>query len=117
MRRSMIALLAVALIAPAAAGAKAPPKGKYDCTIDGMLFDSVTIKSKGRYKRFDTTGKFVAKGTETRSDGSKANKIRFKTGPLKGFRGNWAITSSNRPQIALRNPLDDFESIYCGKAG
>ena len=31
------------------------------------------------------------------------------------MRGRSSRTISGRPEIALRNPRDDFESIYCTK--
>jgi len=100
-----IALLA--FVAPASAGP--PPAGLYECTISGTYFDNLKIKRDGKYERFGKTGKFT---------NPKARVLKFTTGPLKGFSGRWYVATSSSgktPEIALRNPLDDFEDIYCGK--
>lgn len=121
MRRSLVTALTVALalslVAPAIA--KAPPTGKYDCTISGMSFDSVTIKSGNKYKRFGKSGKFTAGAKKIKfPDKFVGYKITFKTGPLKGFKGRWyraKDSAGGTYEIALRNPEDDFESIYCDR--
>jgi hypothetical protein len=112
MRRPLqILLLAVALLLPmtAAATAGPPPKGLYECTIGGLYFDEVKIKADNKYERFDKIGKFASKG----------RKINFTSGPFKGFKGKWYMADDGGgvkvPEIALKNPLDEFESIYCDK--
>lgn len=111
---AVVLLGAVALAAPAAE-AKSPPNGLYECTIGGTLFDSVTITGASTYKRFGKKGRYVAKGTRMREGGIRAYKISFTKGPFKGFRGDWRKTSDGKYEIALRNPRDGFESIYCDK--
>lgn len=114
MRRSITVILAAtALLVPAAADAKAPPKGEYGCTIGGTYFGQLTIKGGNKYRRNGKTGTFSAKGTHLREGGIKAFKIRFKTGGFKGFKGDWRKTDGGDVEIALKNPIDDFESIYC----
>jgi hypothetical protein len=111
MRRSLLVLAltafaALAVAAPAAAGP--PPRGLYECTIDGILFGDVTIKKDNKYLRNGVVGKFSVKG----------RKLSFNTGGFKGIKGRWYMATGSGPdvpQLALRNPLDDFESIYCGK--
>jgi len=108
-------LAATAAVSPATA--KAPPQHRYECTIGGMYADTVTIKSATTYRRFGKTGKYVA-GQEKRSFGRapyqyKGYTIKFRTGPFKGFRGNWHRTRDGVNEIALKNPLNGFESIYC----
>ncbi len=117
MRKGMVIplLLVVGLGTSAPAHAKAPPKGLYECTIGGTLFGDVTITGATTYKRFGKTGTFSAKGTRVREGGVRAYKISFTKGPFKGFRGDWRKTTDGKYEIALRNPRDDFESIYCDK--
>jgi len=117
MRKGVIIsiLLIVGLATSAPAHAKAPPKGLYECTIGGTLFGDVTITGAKTYKRFGKSGTFSAKGTRMREGGIRAYKISFTKGPFKGFRGDWRKTSDGKYEIALRNPRDDFESIYCAK--
>lgn len=108
--------LFLALIVIAPATAKAPPRHKYECTIGGIYADTVTIKSATKYKRFGKTGKYVA-GKKKKSFGRppydyKGFAIKFKTGPFKGFKGNWH-KSSGGYEIALRNPINGFEDTYC----
>ena len=117
------ALAAVAVLAVTAvpAAAKAPPRGKYDCTIGGStLFGTLTIKSSGRYAHRGSKGRYIAKGgAVTFPDGIVGYRIRFKSGTLGGMRGRWYKAKDGTPEgtyeIALRNPRDDFESIYCGR--
>jgi hypothetical protein len=106
--RALIAIAcSLALLSSGSAQAAAPPKGKYDCVIgqNSILFGTLTIKGGKRYSHRGDKGKFRAKG----------KKLRFKSGPLAKIRGRWYKTSSARVEIALRNPGDDFESIYCTK--
>lgn len=120
---SRLALLAIAaLLAPASiADAKPPPRGKYDCTIGGStLFGTLTIKSSSRYTHGGEKGRYThGRDKTTFSDGISGWKLRFKSGSLGGMRGRWYKASDGTPQgsyeIALRNPRDDFESIYCTK--
>ncbi len=108
-RRPLAVACAAALLLPAAsADAAAPPKGRYDCVIgsSGTLFGTLVIKSGAKYAHRGTKGTFRATG----------KNLRFKRGTLDGMRGRWYVSSSDRPEIALRNPRDDFESIYCTKA-
>jgi hypothetical protein len=121
-----LALLTAACVAAlglgtASASAKAPPKGKYDCTIGGStLFGTLTIKAHGHYKHRGTKGRYVAKGGSVKfPDGITGYRISFKGGSLKGMKGRWYKsndgTASGNYEIALRNPTDDFESIYCDR--
>jgi hypothetical protein len=117
---AIAALCMVAVLPATEAAAKPPPRGKYECTIGGMLFGSLTIKSGAAYTRNGKKGKYSAPGGKrTFPDGVKGWKIKFKTGSLKGFDGRWYKASDGTPQgnyeIALKNPLDDFESIYCDR--
>jgi hypothetical protein len=117
-----LALALMLLLAfPAVASAKAPPRGKYDCTIGGStLFGVLTIKREKRYTHRGTKGTFTHGSRKTKfSDGIVGWKLRFKGGDLGGMRGRWYKATDGTPdgtyEIALRNPRDDFESIYCGK--
>jgi hypothetical protein len=106
---------AAALVPVATAEAKAPPNGRYACTISGNLFGTlyITGAAKYRYDAYDGRGKpgrFASSG----------RKLTFKTGPLKKMKGRWYIAKGNGrsiPEIALRNPRDNFESIYCTREG
>lgn len=110
----------IALLAVAQATAKSPPKGVYECTIGGIYADTVKIVSATKYKRFGKTGKFKA-GKKLKNVGNPpftyfGYSIKFKTGPFKGFKGNWRRDTSSGAvvnEIALRNPLDGFEDTYC----
>ena len=118
-----IALLAVILFCLSApvAHAKAPPVGKYDCTIgSGTLFGTLTIKSTSRYTHRGSKGTYTHGSTRKRfSDGIVGWTLRFRKGTLGGMRGRWYKAKDGTPEgsheIALRNPRDDFESIYCSK--
>lgn len=104
------------LLLPGTSAAKSPPKGKYECTIGYTLFGDLYIKSDGAYKHRGTKGTFKAGSKKiTWKDGRKGWKISFKKGSLNGIKGRWYKTSDNMYEIALRNPEDDFESIYCDK--
>jgi hypothetical protein len=114
--RILVAGLCALLALPATAEAKAPPKGKYECTISGILFGNLIIKSASTYKRNGKTGKYTARGGKrTFADGVKGWPIKFKTGSFRGFKGRWHKGNDGTYEIALENPLDDFESIYCDK--
>jgi hypothetical protein len=110
-RLTVAALAVAALVAvPVAALASSPPKGKYSCTIGGStLFGTLYVTGSKAY-RYDASdgrgkpGKYTSSGT----------KLTFKTGPLKGMKGRWVKTKQG-PEVALRNPRDNFESIYCDK--
>ena len=107
------AIVVVAAAAPAIA--KSPPKGTYECTIGGIYADTVKITGKTSYKRFDKNGKYKA-GDKKKSfwDGAyKGYKIKFKTGPFKGFKGNWHKSGTGINEIALKNPISGFEDTYC----
>jgi hypothetical protein len=113
-----VAGLCTTLALPAAADAKAPPKGKYECTISGMLFGKLAIKGGSKYTRHGKKGKYSARGgMRTFPDGVQGWSIKFKSGSLKGFKGRWYKAKDGTPEgtyeIALENPLNDFESIYC----
>lgn len=100
----------IAVLAPAAAQAKAPPKGKYDCTIgEGTLFGVLAIKKGGKYSHRGSKGTFKHKG----------RKLSFKGGTLNKMKGRWYKANDGTPkgtyEIALKNPGSGFESIYCGK--
>ena len=125
MRRPLATTLActtaLALAAAPAATAKAPPKGKYDCTIGGStLFGTLTIKGGDVYRHRGSTGRYIARGGQkTFPDGVVGFDIRFRKGTLGGMKGRWYKgkdgTAEGTYEIALRNPRDDFESIYCTK--
>ncbi len=119
--RITLALCAVALLVPATAPAKAPPKGKYDCTIGGsQLFGTLTIKKGGKYSHRGTKGRFKhGRKRSTFADGIKGYKLSFKGGGLNKIKGRWYKAKDGTPagtyEIALKNPGSGFESIYCGK--
>jgi hypothetical protein len=118
---SLLACAAALGVTTATATAKAPPHGKYDCTIGGStLFGTLTIKGGHKYTHRGTHGRYVAKGGAVKfSDGITGYRMSFKRGDLKGMRGRWYKsndgTASGSYEIALRNPRDDFESIYCDR--
>lgn len=104
------------LTAPAQALAKSPPRGKYECVIGTTFFGEVVIKSSTKYRRDGKTGKYKAGAKQVKfSDGIVGYRLTFKTGAFKGYKGRWHRTSDGVYEIALRNPIDDFESIYCDK--
>ena len=119
-----IALLAAALVlVPASpSGAKAPPVGRYDCTIGtaNLGFGTLTIRSHNRYSHRRTKGRFEhGHAKVTFGDGKQGWRISFKSGGLKGFKGRWYKASDGTPEgnyeIALKNPKNGIESIYCDK--
>ena len=109
--RLLLACLCVAPALPvAAAAAKAPPRGKYDCTIGGStLFGTLYITGAKSY-RYDASDGKGKPGKYT----SSGKKLSFTTGPLKKMKGRWTKTDQG-PEVALRNPRDNFESIYCDR--
>ena len=122
MTRLAASLVVLVLLSTASmAGAKAPPRGTYDCTIGGStLFGTLKIKSKSAYTHRGSKGRYKhGAQRKTFSDGIVGWTLRFRRGTLGGMRGRWYKASDGTPagthEIALRNPRDDFESIYCGK--
>lgn len=125
MKRSVVVLLALvsALAVVAAAGATAPPSAKYDCVIgsSSILFGTLVIQPGGKYTHRGTHGTFTAGAKPTKyKDGKVATAIAFKGGDLNKISGRWYKASAGggkmTVEIALKNPKDDFESIYCDKA-
>lgn len=111
-----IAIATAALMAPAFASAKSPAKGTYECVIGSTFFGEVVIKSSTKYRRDGKTGKYKAGSKRVKfSDGRLGYRLTFKTGSFKGYKGRWYKASDGTYEIALRNPIDDFESIYCDK--
>ena len=108
--RALPVLLAAALLAAAVpAHAASPPTGKYDCVIgaSSILFGTLVIKPGKHYAHRGTKGTFTTSG----------KTIRFRRGDFNNFRGRFAKGNDGTWEIALRNPKDDFESIYCDKNG
>lgn len=109
--------LPAALVVVAPVTAKPPPRHKYECTIGGIYAGTIKIKSATTYKRSGKTGKFVVgKKKRTFGDppyGYKGFAIKFKTGPFKGFKGNWHRSKTGTNELALRNPINGFEDTYC----
>lgn len=113
-----LALLAsLLLLAPASAVAKSPPSGKYECVIGSTFFGTLVIKSSTKYKRDGKSGTYRSGSKKVKfKDGRSGYRLTFKTGGFKGYKGRWYKSpTSNIYEIALRNPIDDFESIYCDK--
>jgi hypothetical protein len=108
-------VLAGFVLASPPATAQSPPRAKYDCVISGILFGTLTIKGGGSYTHRGTKGKFSARSKRvTFPDKIKGWRLKFRGGTLAGVRGRWYRTSTpGVSEIALRNPIDDFESIYC----
>lgn len=118
MRKSLSSSVALAAIiaffAAQPAVAKSPPEGKYGCSIGGIYFGELKITSSDIYRRYGKKGKYKAGGAKIHfDDGVTGYTIRFKTGPLKDFKGRWYRAGSGTAEIALKNPEDGFESIYC----
>ncbi len=108
--RLIVFLTCLAVLAPASlAEAKPPPKGTYACTIGGTtLFGTFYVvgKTKYRYDAYDgkgKPGKFSTKG----------KKIKLRSGPLKGSKGNWFIGTRKERAFSLSNPRSGFTSIEC----
>jgi hypothetical protein len=115
----LFAATAIAVLATLAgtsvAAAKSPPAGKYECTISGTWFGELRMTGATTYTRNGKKGMFVA-GTKLLRWKDKTvpgYTIEFKTGSLKGFKGRWYRSNTGINEIALRNPLNGFESIYC----
>jgi hypothetical protein len=115
-------ICALALVPAAPSVAKPPPRGKYDCVIgsNSILFGTLTIKKGGKYSHRGTKGTFThGKKQQQDSTGLRFWRLAFKGGDLGGMKGRWYRASDGTPEggheIALRNPRDDFESIYCTK--
>jgi hypothetical protein len=105
-----------------AAAAKSPPVGRYDCTIgvNNIGFGTLTIKSATRYAHRGTSGTYAAGASQrTFPDGKKGWTVRFKGGSLGGFTGRWYKAGDGTPsgnyEIALKNPRNGNESIYCDR--
>lgn len=115
----MIAFASCALLLalPATAPAKSPPNGMYECVIGSTYFAELRIKSSTIYQRDGKRGTYKAGSKKvTFKDGRRGYRLTFKTGGLKGYKGRWyKSTTSNIYEIALKNPIDGFESIYCDK--
>ena len=107
MRRLLAVLIVAATVAPAHAAG--PPAARYDCVIgsNSILFGTLVIKPGMKYAHRGTRGTFTVPAPR---------RLRLKGGDLGGMRGRWYKSTSGRFEIALRNPRDDFESIYCTQA-
>lgn len=124
MKRLSVALVVVVVLASVSvAEAAAPPVGKYQCVIgsNNILFGDLFILAGGKYTHRGTKGTFTAGARlVTFKDKKKGYTIAFKGGDLNGISGRWYPTkpseySSVTHEIALKNPRDGFESIYCDK--
>lgn len=111
---------ALAFAAAPLAGATAPPSRSYDCTIGGStLFGTIKILGAGRYTYDGRAGIFTAGAASVKfQDKMVGWTLKFKGGGLDRYNGRWywANRGPKRgrvPEIALRNPTDGFESIYC----
>lgn len=120
-------LTAALALAPAAfpSAAKAPPRGKYDCTIgaDSTLFGRLVIVDASRYTHRGTRGTYRT-GTKLVARKNALGKIErfwtiaFRGGSLNGMSGRWYPTPTGKSvthEIALKNPGSGFESIYCDR--
>jgi hypothetical protein len=112
---SMSALATVPL-----AGAQAPPSRSYDCTIGGStLFGTLEVRGAGRYTYDGKAGTFAAGTSPVKfPDKTSGWTLTFKGGGLSGYKGRWYFANGGPgrrhvPEIALKNPTDGFESIYC----
>jgi hypothetical protein len=113
-RLPLILAIVFALVVVPPATAKSPPSKKYECVIGSTLFGTLRIKSSTAYTHRGKAGKYSAGATRvTFKDGRKGYRLTFRTGSLKGMKGRWYKTSDGLYEIAIRNPADDFESIYC----
>jgi hypothetical protein len=112
---------ALVLVGAPTAEAKSPPPGKYECTIgvDHTLFGDILIKGGNRYRfsRFGGIGSFDGKNKPSAFPGGVPTTygIRFTHGGLNHFKGRWYKTTDGGFEIALENPRDGYESIYCDK--
>ena len=88
--------------------------------IGSILFGTLAIKKGGEYSHRGTNGTFTHGKRQRQDDtGLRFYTLKFKQGDLGGMRGRWYRAKDGTPsgghEIALRNPRDDFESIYCTK--
>jgi hypothetical protein len=108
--RTLLPVLLIALLAPAAASAKSPPRGKYTCTTYsismGTGFAGVLRIHKGN--------KYSVNGGKKGKFKTKGKTMRFKTGDYKGtWIGKWR-KSGNDYIISLRFPDEpDVEGLNC----
>ena len=68
-----------------------------------LPWGTLKIKPAKKYAHRGTKGTFTTKGKH----------ITFHKGDLNKMTGRFLKTTEGRWEIALRNPKDDFESIYC----
>lgn len=117
--RVVLVALGLMVVSGSLAEAKSPPRGTYSCTIGSanLLFGDIIIKGGNRYKysRFGGVGRFDGKNKPRPLTRGIPYGIRFKSGGLKHYKGRWYKTTSGTFEIALENPKDGFESIYCDK--
>lgn len=117
MNRVVIAICALCLLVPPLALAKSPPKKTYDCVIGSTLFGVLKVTSTSRYTHRGKAGAYKAGAKRVKfSDGRSGYTLRFTSGPLKGMEGRWYKGSDHGRtvyEIALQNPVDGFENIYC----
>jgi hypothetical protein len=114
------AVSVLALAVSPLAEAKAPPVGKYECTIGDIFFGTIAILPGGRYTHGKPHGTFTTGLRLTKyKDGITGYAIAFHGGDLNRFNGRWHVANAGggkkTVEIALRNPKDNFESIYCDK--
>jgi hypothetical protein len=117
-----LAVGVLALAAAPVAGAAAPPGGKYDCVIgsSSILFGTLVIQPGGKYTHRGSRGTFTTGARPVKFKDKKTGyTIAFKGGDLNRIVGRWYRASAGggkmTVEIALRNPKDNFESIYCDK--
>ncbi|MEW6582027.1 MAG: hypothetical protein AB1416_04625 [Actinomycetota bacterium] len=123
--RALAALATVAaLTAAPAASAKAPPAGKYDCTISGStLFGRLVIVDGRRYTHRGTRGTYRTSAKRISRKNALGQverfwRISFQGGSLRGVSGRWYPTPTSTSvthEIALKDPTDGFERIYCDR--
>ncbi|HKP19077.1 MAG TPA: hypothetical protein VJT84_11395 [Gaiellaceae bacterium] len=117
----LVVVACLPFLAASAAQAKAPPVAKYDCVISSnILFGTLGVLAGGKYTHRGTHGTFTTAAAPTKfKDGKVGYTIRFKGGSLNGISGRWYRASAGGGkttyEIALKNPRDNFESIYCDK--
>src|SRR4051812_7053305 len=124
MKMVSIALVgaALALAAAPVAGAAAPPGGKYDCVIgsSSILFGTLVIQPGGKYTHSGSRGTFTTGARPVKFKDKKTGyTIAFRGGDLNRISGRWYRASAGggkmTVEIALKNPKDNFEAIYCDK--
>ncbi len=118
----VLACGALALTAAPFAAAKAPPTAKYDCVIgsSSILFGTLAILPGGKYTHSGSSGTFTTGAKRvTFKDKIVGYTIAFKGGDLNRITGRWYVAKAGggkkTVEIALKNPRDNFESIYCDK--